>query len=246
MWCSIFEPLSWCGAEHAVENNTGRYVAFSPEWTEPYPWTFFRGPELWEQRLRQHWAPRGVTVTPHYLKVHSFVSSVLIQAMYLRRGTRCTAGLLAHRIPHVARTPIYCGLKPHAQDQNPACVPSSHHLVNRRGLSCSAYLQRGRVIDVLLRCIMLPQYMDARANGAMPCNAGVVAGAGGSVHSAAERADHGGGDGDAHEHVADARVAGRAAAAEHVGAVPFDPGHHQHACQVSPGCEPLMECKTRF
>ena len=74
LWCSIFEPLSWCGAEHATENNTGRYMAFAPEWSGPYPYTFTRGPELWEQRLREHYAPRGVTITGHYLKVRHCVS----------------------------------------------------------------------------------------------------------------------------------------------------------------------------
>jgi len=65
-----------------------------------------------------------------------------------------------------------------------------------------------------------------------PCAAGVVAGAGGGVHCPAERADDGGHHGAAHEHVADARVARRPAAAGHGGAVPADPGHHQHARQA--------------
>ena len=66
---SIFEPLSACGAEHMTENNTVRIRAFAPSWTGPLPWTFQRGPELWEQRLRQHWQRRGVNVTEAYLKV---------------------------------------------------------------------------------------------------------------------------------------------------------------------------------
>jgi len=68
--CSIFEPLSWCGAGHANDNNTVRSYAFPPDWSGPLPWTFTRGPELWEEKLRQHWAPRGVKITADYLKVH--------------------------------------------------------------------------------------------------------------------------------------------------------------------------------
>ncbi len=98
-WCSIFEPLSWCGAEHATENNTGRYIAFAPEWSGPYPYTFTRGPELWEQRLREHFAPRGVTITGHYLKVNSCISSSWVPGctcdagptVKICRGTGCTA-----------------------------------------------------------------------------------------------------------------------------------------------------------
>ena len=82
---SIFEPLSWCGAHHATENNTAAYTAFPPEWSGPIPWTFTRGPELWEQRLRQHWAPRGVKITADYLKVHKW-AHVQIQSTAWLRG----------------------------------------------------------------------------------------------------------------------------------------------------------------
>ena len=34
----------------------------------PLPWTYRRGPEYWEERLREHFIARGVNVTDTYLK----------------------------------------------------------------------------------------------------------------------------------------------------------------------------------
>ena len=34
----------------------------------PLPWTYRRGPEYWEERLREHYIARGVNVTSTYLK----------------------------------------------------------------------------------------------------------------------------------------------------------------------------------
>ncbi len=34
----------------------------------PLPWTYRRGPEYWEGRLREHFIARGVNVTDTYLK----------------------------------------------------------------------------------------------------------------------------------------------------------------------------------
>ncbi len=34
----------------------------------PLPWTYRRGPEHWEHRLREHFMARGVNVTDTYLK----------------------------------------------------------------------------------------------------------------------------------------------------------------------------------